>query len=168
MPSGEQVLYVANTTKQHQQYLFWAKGVNKIIDRRIRAGQQAILWQGDTNVLDKIITQLEPYGLIPAKDVPRTKPFIGCCYALDAPIDMEKLQLAFEHNNDVLTQRGYEIRKAAAIAVDGSMDEANPLYRGALELEVTEVPFPGHENTSVNESVEVVRPGQRAKPRRAA
>lgn len=127
MSSGHK-LFVANCTKQQQLFYY------RIIDDprpspapfsvTIRPGGQVVLPHKELTSpqIDAIVEQHAPYGLIDAREVDRTRPFIGMCYSLDQPVPLEAIQKGIVHNDEVLEIRGLETRKAAAIAVSNAVE----------------------------------------------
>lgn len=55
------------------------------------------------------------YGLVDQKEIDRTKVFVGYCYSIGKPVDVEKLMIAIQGNTDVLVERGKLMRKESAI-----------------------------------------------------
>lgn len=140
-------LYVANTTKQVHQF---AASIPEIKGTRvveIQMGGQLPVF-GDLNMpqIVAIVDQQSKYGLIKSEDIDRTKPFIGLCYSIDKPIPGTKIYAAMQHNTEVLTQKGKELRQQAAVASNqliennlNLMNEDRPQGAGETKLDAFEV-----------------------------
>jgi hypothetical protein len=137
-------LYVANCTKQDHDFTYRvpaedAQSWRRIQHQRIPAGSQMrIHSDAPTAVLDAIVAQHAPYGLIPVSEVPSTHAFIGMCYAIDKPVDLERLRYAFDHNAGVLHEEDMARAEEQAVAIDNALEGTigNPMT--ALEVEVLE------------------------------
>ena len=92
-------MYVANCTSQVQDFQYRLPESGKVFKQTIPIGQQ-IQVSGDLNVLhiQAIIEQHAKYSMVAVHEIDRTKPFIGLCYNLDKPVDMEKVRRALVHN----------------------------------------------------------------------
>jgi hypothetical protein len=130
-------LFVANCTKQRHEFTYILPedqrgGLKKIM---IPIGGQVMVHKDDTpEVLHAIIDQHIKYGLIAARDIPKTRAFIGVCYAIDEMIDVDDIMTASEHNDDVLNERGLEQRKIATLAMEKQMSESIQEVGGTLEV----------------------------------
>jgi hypothetical protein len=153
-------LYVANCTKQVQDFVYRVpETLGPARMQRIEIGRQVPL-SGDLNTkqIDSIIEQHAKYGLVPADEVDRTKPFIGMCYAVDKPVPLTRMQSAIIHNDEVLALRGQHLRQEAAVAVNNAMEDQAP-GSGLKELEMTIVEDQRKDGSSpeVNEEIVVSR-----------
>jgi hypothetical protein len=122
-------LYIANCTKQNHVFAYRVPGENGVKSLSIAIGQQSKLPGLSNAVAGAIIEANSRYGLIEVKEIDRTKPFIGMCYSLDAPVKIDVIIKAMKHNDEVLIQRGRETRQAAAVAsnnlIENHLHEAN-------------------------------------------
>lgn len=163
-------LFVANCSKQNFEFAYWAPENRRPLVQRIGIGEQVQVYK-DANPEDlrNIIEQHLPYGIVKTDEIDRTKAFVGLAYQFDKPINVEKIMIASENNDDVLTKMALERRKEGAAALDNTLssiaqDAGNGL--ASLSMEVEEVPRPGID-TAVNETIEVQKEGsRRGRPRR--
>lgn len=159
-------LYVANTTKQNHEFWYRVPESQKVTMQRIPAGGQELIYKdASAHDLEKIIEDHAAYGLIPVSEIDRTKAFIGMCYQLDTPVEVEKIMVAAAHNDTVLDKVSLESRKAAAASIETSIREVEGSGLNAFETQVVEQTRPGDERETMDETIEVVQPGARG-PRR--
>lgn len=133
-------MYIANCTHQVQDFIYRLPESGSARTQRIDLGSQiAISGDLSTHEIDAIIAQHTPYGLVAVAEIDRTKPFIGVCYQLDRPVPVEKIKRAIIHNTGVLVDRGVEMRKTAAVAVNQALEQHAPgAALQALEMSVVE------------------------------
>lgn len=150
-------VFVANTTQQVQEFSYRMLESPKVIMQRIPIGQQVQLpgdgWQPeDIEYLEK---QHRRYGMVPVSEIDRTKAFIGVCYSIDKPVQIEAIRRALVANLEVLEERGKRNREAAAVATAQQITEATPTLR-RLEMSIEEEGQAGQ----MAEGVRVVRDGE--------
>jgi hypothetical protein len=159
-------LFIANTTKRHHDFDYRIPENPKLIRQSIRAGEQVRIG-GDLRSEDiqAIIDQHIQYGLISANDVKRSADFVGLCYSIGKPVPAANVMTAFEQNDGVLTKRGEEIRKAAAIAFDASVAASIPGVGPETTTEIVEDVKRSDPNydQKVNEVIEVSRSVKRGR-----
>ena len=132
-------LWIGNTTKKTQRFMY-----RKVEDNRrdplwidIKPGGQVCLpFDLSTPDIESIVQTYAPYGLIPASEVSRTKPFVGMCWSIDKMVSLEILQLGLRHNDVLLDAQGREIRQLAAVALSNSLGVEGP--ETAIEVSVEE------------------------------
>lgn len=130
-------VYVANTTRQIQDFAWRALETNKLVRIPIEVGAQVMLpgdWQKEE--IDHIVAQHARYGVISVDEIDRSKAFIGLCYSVDKPIPVEKIRRALVTNQAVLEERGRELRKHAAVAAAQQVQNDNPTA-GLTRMEMT-------------------------------
>lgn len=113
------VLYIANTSKQHHQFMYRlsAQQFPRPVD--IRIGQQVRLELSREDI-DKILHQHRRYGLRSVKELALNRDYVGLCYNIDAPVPLDNERLIFEtfdHNDTVLNARADDRREEAAVAI---------------------------------------------------
>ncbi len=156
-------LYIANCTKQVMDFHYRAPEQQRPMMQTIPIGGQIQIYKDTTQSdLEHIIEQHQRYGLVQVSEIDRTKAFIGACYQIDRPIDVEKIMRAAEHNDEVLTERGQEFRKEAAAALDGQISANSPNLTG-LEVEIHEESKPGDNTKKITETISVERDGRRSR-----
>jgi hypothetical protein len=123
-------LYIANTTQQSMDLWYRTLEQRALRMQRIEIGSQiAISGELSTPDIEYIVQQHRPYGLVCVDEIDRTKPFIGMCYSIDAPIQIDKIQRALEHNEKVLVERGRQIRTEAAVSLHQNLEQQqNPNF----------------------------------------
>lgn len=155
-------LYIANCTKQTQDFIYRVLEDSGLRRQRIEVGTQIAL-SGDlsTKDIEYIVEQHARYGMVPDTEVKSTKPFVGTCYAIDRPVKLDYLRLALSHNDVVLTERGQTIRKEAAVAINNQIESSTGQPLKNLEVEVSE--DTKNKESEFNETVQVTR-GATGKP----
>ncbi len=163
-------LFIANCSKQIMDFHFRVPESNRIFNQKIGIGEQVQIYKDTTPaVIDSIVNQHANYGLVPASEVDRTKAFVGMCYSVDKPMDTGKIVAAAEHNDEVLTQRGAEIREVSAVAINQSLEERARESGGQVrhsEVEIQEETKPGQQEKPDRIS-ETVRVDKEAQDRKA-
>lgn len=158
-------VYVANTTRQVQDFVWRSIGNRSPHRMKIDVGQQVQL-PGEWNTED--VTYLEDqhrrYGLVPVGEIDRTKDFIGVCFSVDKPISVEKIRRALTTNQQVLEERGRTLRQHAAVAVAAQVQADHPdAGMTALEMSIQEERKDGG-TPEVNEGIRVPISGQGQPP----
>jgi hypothetical protein len=117
------MLFIGNATKQNVVFAYRVPEQSGVRAQNIPIGGQVRI-SGDLSStdIDSIIAQHRPYGLVDAREVDRDKEFHGLCYSIGSPVTVAKIGLAIQHNTSVLVERGQEMRKAAAVAVQGRIE----------------------------------------------
>jgi hypothetical protein len=150
-------LYLANCTKQILDFQYRVPEDRSKMPYRtsIAPGTQQVIWKPDSlPVLMAIVDQMRPYGLVAVNEVDRTREFIGFCYSIDKPVPMDVMMVADDHNTSVLTQRGVEMRKQTAVAMEHQMFSEND---GLAHMELEIVEDTKGETPRVAEAIEVNR-----------
>jgi hypothetical protein len=149
-------LYIANCSKQINQFNFRAPGQDRIVYQNIKPGEQQFIWKENASLEDLqfIISQHEMYGLVPASDVMNNHQFVGLCYQFDKPIDVDKIMYTFETNDDKLKERNETIRKESASALAQQMAESGEGRLAEVQV-IEEDKGDGNSTTTVNETIQV-------------
>lgn len=149
-------VYLANTTRQVQDFVWRSIGGKTPHRMQIDVGQQVQL-PGDWNTQDieYLEEQHRKYGLVKVDEIDRTRDFIGVCFSVDRPIPVEKIRRALQGNEAVLEARGRELRKQAAVAVTEQVRAAHPeAGLNAMEITIQEQRDDGAD-PAVNEGIRV-------------
>jgi len=139
-------LYVANTSKQHHEFCY------RLIDERatklanqdkprnaegeivlqkhlrsetIQVGTQVLIGGGklsEKNIAE-ILRQYEDKGLRDSTQISRLNEYVGLCYRLDRPVEIDNIQVIFEMNDQRLNERGQELRENTAAAIAQRMQD---------------------------------------------
>jgi hypothetical protein len=116
-------LFIGNVTPQNHVLMYRMPESDKIVQRPIQAGTQIeIGGELGPEVVDSIVAQHAPYGMIPVSEMTRVKRFHGLCYSIDKPIPRDKLTYLRDHNMGELEAQGRELRRTAAIAGNEFME----------------------------------------------
>ncbi len=151
-------MFIANCTKQVQDFIYRPVESRGNRMQRIEIGQQIQL-AGDLNQsdIDAIVDHHALYGLLSVEDARKVRGrFVGMCYSIDKPVKIEDMQIVLSRNDDVLTDRGQELRKEAAVATSAAIQQGGDNSLRALETSITEVKKDGGE-PDVQEGVRVDR-----------
>lgn len=134
MPS----LYVANTSKQHHQFVFRMPEVNGVSKADIPIGAQVIVGERNMSLeqINAIVDQHKPYGLTHVSELPRRKKFIGLCYSIDKPVTFDSIAETIERNDGALNERAEERREetVASIAQELQGVTGGAMKRAEVEL----------------------------------
>ena len=148
-------LYVANTKKQNEEFLFRVLGSEKLIRRSIPAGGQIFVGDFQSEEIDYIIRQHEPYGMVESKRIKAQRHFVGLCHSIGEPVSLDHMTLAFHLNDEILKEKGKEMRETAAVVIDDSLQKMN-LNASETSIVITEETKNGDLPT-INEGVKVSR-----------
>lgn len=165
-------LYIANLTKQIQDFLYVSPGVTptKHVVVKIPIGEQARIHHDNSTMddLQAILAQHEPYGLLPVSEVAkRGLAFSGMCYSFDKPVPMDKIQEGVLASDDFKEEVSARVRKESAVAAShfAESDSGAPGI-GNLTMEAVEQVKSG-DVPSVHETIEVgIRNSKSASVRR--
>lgn len=169
-------LYIANCTKQPHDFLYRVPENHKIVSRLIEPGTQIRI--SDTEMrLDAIIAQHLRYGLIPVKELKNGAGFSGMLYSKDKPIDVSAIRAGIESRDTAIETQSFEMRQAAAVAVDENLSkigqQGGPKLN-SFEMEVVEQPKgPADRDPKFRQTIAVKKEGQpdpkpRSRSRKAA
>lgn len=138
-------LFIANCTKQKYDLHYRLPEVNGPRHQMaLPGGQVKIAGDLSTPQIEALVKQLShTVGMVHVDDINRVKPFVGLCYS-DKKIKVDVIMRAFEHNDEVLTNRGQEIRRTVAVAMSDSLkrsleDSQIPETLGELEVTASEI-----------------------------
>jgi hypothetical protein len=110
-------LFVGNGSKQNHDFLYWVPSAKAARTQRIPIGGQIqISGELDRAAIDSIIEQHAPYGFAAASEIDHITEYVGLCFSVDKPISLTQLDKLMRHNTQVLSIRGRELRKQAALA----------------------------------------------------
>lgn len=118
------ILYVANATKHNQIIVYRLPESTAPIRRNMTPGEQIAIKDLSTADVEAIIRQNVVYGWMDAGAIDHAKPFVGIIYSTDKQITANKIMATMEHNLDVLTARGRDNRKLAAVATNDTLQRA--------------------------------------------
>lgn len=148
-------MFVANCTKQARDFSYRLPDKGGRM-QRIEIGQQ-IQVAGDLSQpeVDSVVDHYSRYGMLSVADARKSRgQFVGLVYSIDEPVKIENMQIVLQKNDDVLTQRGQEQRKEAAVATSAAIMQNGEQGLKGLETSITEVRKDGGE-AEVQEGVRV-------------
>lgn len=157
-------LYVANLTKQHQDFIYLIPERKTPLVQTIRiGGQERIYDDAPTEVLNAIVAQHERYGLIPVEKIDQARQFTGLCYSIGKPINIEKIRRGVENNDSAMDAMGEKMRREVAVVASQKAEEAGNVL--SFETEVVVEKRRGESGALASEKIEVIPEG--ASPRRS-
>jgi hypothetical protein len=144
-------LYIANARKQDHLFEFRLSGQKT--PRRYPIPSLTQVNIGGRNGLtgmeiEQIVKQHRKYGLVSVDEIDHTRPFIGLIYSTNKPVSVANLQFTIKHNDEVLMERGQEIRKAAAIATNNALESSPELKRMGANIDELEMTIVEQETKS--------------------
>lgn len=153
-------LYVMNCKKQDEVFSYRIMESRQLMTQTIpKGGQLQVYRDADIDTLMHIVEQHRKYGMVDAADIDRTKLFINLCYQIDKPFSPNQIMYGFQHNTDVLTERGKEQRDKAAVAISGNLEQVAQDMGGRvrdMDLQVMD-DTKGDTNTGLDEKIIVDR-----------
>lgn len=157
-------LFIANCTNQDHEFNFRMPGTGKLISLRIPKGrQEKILGDLSEEEVKGIVSQHEKYGLIHVDEAKKVQGFAGFCYS-DKVITTKSMQNLYDHNQEVLEEKGEEQRKQAAVVVQATVDTAlgkTGQTTNAIEVENVELHAPEDSNRpGLSETIRVDKRGE--------
>lgn len=159
-------MYVGNCTRQSNDFQYRMPGeANSQRDRGGNLRFQRIeplsylqlSGELSSDEIDYIVAQHDAYGLIHVSEINRARPYIGLCWDTK-PINVQALREAITHNQEVLEQRGRDIRKEAAVALNTSLEQDEQMGDlKKLTIEVKEDRAGSMEHDPFAETIQVSR-----------
>ena len=159
-------LYVANTTRQFHDFVYRIPGAGaRVRVQKIPPGEQVRIHEKDAppQEIDSIVEQHSRYGLLPVAEIDRRRPYVGLCYSIDKPINVEKLIVGIGTNDDAAVARAKQARKEAAVAASVAIQEDGGPGLESIEVEVIRE---GRDVEPFAEGVEVSREPNKPRDRR--
>lgn len=158
-------LWVFNATKKNLKFKYRFPELPGVKTATIPIGGQTCLHKPGLSQaeVDALVAQLQAaYGAVPSSEAPRVRGKVNVFYSIDRPVRPAAIEAAVEHNIDVLTEEGVELRKQAAVAIHEALADKEAEGRhGRANLRETHVEIVEEtkrgEAPDVNERVEVVR-----------
>jgi len=117
-------LYVMNCKTQDETFSYRVPESGRLMTQTIPKGGQVQVYRDESEpILRGIMEQHRKYGAVEACDIDRTKPFINLAFQIDKPFTPDQILYGFQHNTDVLTERGEEQRNNAAVAIANNVEK---------------------------------------------
>lgn len=136
-------LYIANTSKQHFDFIYLMPESTQIRRQHIPAGGQVLIHKAGLNLdeVNSIVDQHVRYGLTRVSEIDTRRAFIGLCFDIDRPVAVEKIMYADDQNQDILEKASVEARTLSAGALHTALSRAaagGPTTVQEVEIEVVE------------------------------
>ena len=149
-------LYVANATPQNHVFMYRLPEKTGEYQLSIPPGSQVRLPQELSKPdIDSIIEQRARYGFVEARTARSFRQFSALCYSVDKPVVHEAIHGLILHNQDVLVERGKEIRRAAGVAIHQNIEEQ--MFRTQMPDRLVAVEATAQEDSREPEFAEGVR-----------
>jgi hypothetical protein len=137
-------LFVANLGRQAHEFHYRVpatEGFSRQTNmRKIKPGEQEQIYnEAPLSVIEAIIDQHRQYGIIEASEVAKVKDFVGLCFSIDHPVNLDQMHYGVDHNSGVLFDVGTKNREEAAVAFDRIVNHnlAEAQQRGELRGSAT-------------------------------
>lgn len=132
-------LFVANCSIQDHDFAYRQLETGKLCTQRIHAGSQSMIYKdAPMNELELIIQQHLIYGMIPAQQAKNAKGFVGLCYSIDKPVDVEAIMHARESNDNAAVDRAVEVHQTSVASATDAMQKMSDGKLNDYEVELTE------------------------------
>ena len=153
-------LFVANTSQQFADFIYRVpESTQTSPPLKIRPGEQILVLDAPGHVIDYIVEQHRVYGVKHHHEV-NTQSFNGLVYSIDEPVKLDTIFLAEEANDEVLSNKGSEIRQNQVAALSNALDLATDGNLSGLTVEVIEETKPG-QTAEVAETISIEKTGKR-------
>lgn len=137
--------FVANCTKQILQFTYRLPERKAPITRMVGWGRQERLAAGSGGYelsepdIDAILEQWGKYGLLPVGELESNRHnFQGYLYSIGKPMKAETIKLAGVYREEVLRNKGVEIRKEAAMEMVNTIERETNRPADNYEITVVE------------------------------
>lgn len=112
-------LYVANMTRQHHQVNYRVPEYQQARFQDIPIGSQVRLGGEDmsTEQIEFIVKQLHAYGHKSVREISQPKTFVGLCYSIGKPVNLDEILEGVEKNDVALNKQAEERRSTVAEAI---------------------------------------------------
>jgi hypothetical protein len=118
-------LYIANGTRQIQQFMYRLPEVTQVRVQTIRIGGQIKISAGSLGLtkpeVDSIIEQHRKYGMIPVAEIDSGRNAAPLCYQVDKTISTDKIYKLMKRNQQAQIEAGKQNRKDAAIVMASTL-----------------------------------------------
>lgn len=119
-------IWIANCTKQNHKIYYREPKKRALREVMCPIGAQVTLPdEFDAAGVDFVTNQFAIFCWLKSDEIKADHQYVGICYSVDRPVDMTRLNDALAHNEEVLMERGHELRRQAAIIVDKNIAEVN-------------------------------------------
>src|SRR5881227_2555037 len=119
-------LYIANTTKQVQMFVYRVPEAGQRSPITIPiGGQQMLPDELPMSAIEDIIQHQSRFGFVSEDEIDRLRSehVVPLCYSLDKPISPQKIERLVARNEAILTGRGKKAREDAGLASTLAVNE---------------------------------------------
>jgi hypothetical protein len=134
-------VYVANTSLHHHELRFALERGGKVYRQRIPIG-------GQIRVLDRSLTaeelgffiaRQERYGTRNVREMGAESKYVGLCYSVDRPVQLNAIKGNLEHNAEVLDEQRDRRLEQSTVAIANMLEKTvapapTPLRRSTVEF----------------------------------
>jgi len=159
-------LFIANCTKQHQQFWYRVPETGQLKSEDIPVGTQVLLGKKDFTEaqIAGIVDKHRVYGLVAASQVKNMRGFVGLCYSIGDPVRMEAIVEGAELNDKAADERATTHREAVVASI--AETNSRRAQEAGLALQRTEVETVEDTQGTPNLAVGIEIPAEGVKPRR--
>lgn len=155
-------LYVANLSKQNYSFAYRLPEERNNRQQDIRVGAQAIVGDFALDTINYIVRQHEVYNIVNVKELKRTKGFVGICFSIDKPVQLDNADFVdetVERNDAALNDRAEERREEASASIAGQISDAMREHGVNVPRAEIEIKEETRGTPRINSGYEVVRDG---------
>jgi len=155
-------MYIANSTKQHHEFVYRLPEQTKIYSITIPYGEQRELLHKDlsSDLIDYILNQHKgdtSEYMVEAKTIDRSKGFVGLIYSFDKPVDAELIANTIYENDGELDLLAKKYREDTTVATEKMLeDSGTPATNVSSEI-VQEVKNGVNENDAIAQGTTVAK-----------
>ena len=159
-------MYIANPSQQYVDFIYRLPESTNNITQKIPPGGQIRIAARRGNLtppdIDAILEQHAKYGLIRASDISKRRGYVGLIAEIDKPVNMKQIVDGIKGNREILIERGKEIRKNSAVALNEQIqatidNQSMPEALRGLEFSVEELKSASVRDTGRGEDSEISR-----------
>ncbi|MEH5014090.1 hypothetical protein [Phytobacter diazotrophicus] len=158
-------LFVANTTKQRNIFVYRVLETGRLRQIPIEPGSQMMVLDGSSDEVNAVIEHHAIYGLINSRNIDQSKAFVGLCYNIDKPVESSVIEKAIRDNDHHLSRGAHQTRQASLAALDKTLSENESGYAGEMEFTVEQVKGrdENDDTPTVNEAIVTEKAGSKKK-----
>lgn len=158
-------LFVANTTKQRNIFVYRVLETGRLRQIPIEPGSQMMVLDSSSDEVNAVIEHHAIYGLINSRNIDQSKAFVGLCYNIDKPVESSVIEKAIRDNDHHLSRGAHQTRQASLAALDKTLSENESGYAGEMEFTVEQVKGrdENDDTPTVNEAIVTEKAGSKKK-----
>jgi hypothetical protein len=153
-------LYIANTSKQNHIFIYREFESQQLRERPIPIGSQICLVDdAPISEIEYIVKQHAHFGLTKASELIGRRGFVGMCYSIDAPVNVDRMFERLETNDSALNDRSEEQRNNTVAAIANGLQERMQEHGVKVPRTEVEVVEETKGTPKIAVGTEVVEPG---------